>query len=213
MKKIITIAAIFLGLGSTAHAQDNDADNREKLQIGGKFGLSHSNVYDDDGDEFNADPKQGFAGGVFIAIPLGKYFGIQPEALLTQKGFKGSGSLLGSQYEFKRTTTFLDIPILFALKPSEFITVLVGPQYSYLLKQRDEFTSSAASFLQEKEFDQDNIRKNILGITGGVDINLKHIVIGGRAGWDVQNNKGNGTSSTPRYKNVSIQLTVGYKLY
>jgi hypothetical protein len=28
------------------------------------------------------------------------------------------------------------------LKPSEFITLIAGPQYSYLIKQKDEFTNT-----------------------------------------------------------------------
>lgn len=209
----ITIAAMLLSLGSLAYAQDDETDNREKIQLGIKVGVSHSNVYDSQGEEFDSDPKFGLTAGAFVMFPVGKYLGVQPEVMITQKGFQGNGSLLGNKYDFKRTTTFLEIPILFAFKPSEFITVLAGPQYSYLLLQKDEFTSSFVSYSQEQEFKQDNIRKNIFGLVGGVDINLQHIVIGARAGWDMQNNKADGTSNTPRYKNICTQLTIGYKLY
>ncbi len=210
MKNSILLTGLFIGLASIANAQ-NDSDNREKLQLGAKAGLSYANVYDTQGEEFDAEGKYGFSGGVFLTIPLVKYMGIQPELLFTQKGFRGTGKLLGGNYDFERTTTFLEIPILFALKPSEFITVLVGPQFSYLLNQKDVFTSSAISYVQEQEFKNDNIRKNILGVVGGLDFNINNVVISGRIGWDIQNNKGDGTSSTPRYKNVSSQFTIGYK--
>jgi len=211
MKYIIIILA-FLVISTTAKAQDN-LDNREKFQFGLKIGGSYSNVYDSEGEQFNADPKAGLTGGAFLIFPVGKYLGIQPEVMLTQKGFKGNGTLLGSPYSFKRTTTFLEVPILFAFKPSEFLTLLFGPQFSYLLNQKDKFTSSIVNSNQEREFERDNIRKNILGIAAGVDINLKKIVVSGRIGWDAQNNKGDGTSSTPRYKNVCSQITLGYKIF
>ena len=99
------------------------------------------------------------------------------------------------------------------MKPSEFITLLAGPQFSYLVNQRDVFANSATSFAQEQEFNNDNIRKNIFGVVGGLDINLKHIVLGARVAWDVQNNNGDGTASTPRYKNVWFQGTIGYSFY
>jgi len=209
----ITYTAILLLLVSIAYAQDDETDNREKLQFGARVGISNSNVYDSEGEEFDTDAKFGLTGGAFIMIPIGKYLGVQPEVLITQKGFQGSGRLLGSNYDLKRTTTFFEIPVLVAFKPSEFITVLLGPQYSYLLKQKDEFTSSLTSYSQEREFEQDDVRKNILGIVGGLDINLRHVVIGARAGWDIQKNKGDGTSNTPRYKNVCLKFVVGYKLY
>lgn len=215
MKNTTIISALLLSIASIGMSQNNsaDADNREKLIFGLKGGLNYSDVYDAQGEEFKADPKYGFAGGVFLEIPIGKYIGIQAEGLLSHKGFQASGRLLGTSYNFTRTTTYIDFPLQFALKPVEFITLLAGPQYSYLINQRDVFSNSTVSFAQEEEFKQDNISKNIFGVVGGLDINIKHIVLGGRAGWDIQNNNGDGTSSTPRYKNAWFQGTIGYKFF
>src|ERR1035437_4129357 len=207
MKKLALIAALFVSTTSIGIAQENETDNREEFQFGLKAGFNYSNVYDAQGEQFNAKAKFGFAAGVFMAIPIGKYLGIQPEALLSQKGFKATGMILGSSYDFTRTTTYLDIPLQFALKPSEFITILAGPQYSFLIKQRDVFTNATTSIAQEQEFENDNIRKNLFGVVGGLDINLRHITLGARVGWDILNNNGNGTSTTPRYKNVWYQAT------
>jgi hypothetical protein len=215
MKKLTIIAALFISFVNITNAQDgsNDTDNREKFQVGLKAGLNYSNVYDESGEEFNADAKFGLAAGAIMAIPFGKYLGLQPEVLISQKGFRASGTMFGSPYTFTRTTTYVDIPLQFVLKPSEFITVLAGPQYSYLLNQRDVFKSSATSYEQEQEFQHDNLRKSVFGIVGGIDINLKHIILGGRVGWDVQNNNADGSSYTPRYKNVWFQGTIGYNIY
>lgn len=212
MKKILLLSTLVLSMVNYTQAQ-GETDNRETFQAGLRIGASYSNVYDTKGQEFDADAKLGFSGGLFVMFPLGKYFGIQPELMINQKGYKATGSLLFSSYEMKRTTTFIDIPLLFAVKPSEFITVLAGPQISFLVKQNDKFTSSAVSFEQEQQFEQDNARKNIFGLVLGADINLQHFVIGGRVGWDMQTNHGDGSSSTPRYKNISGQLSVGYKIY
>ncbi len=215
MKKILIIASLFSFTATIAVAQDssNETDNREKFQFGLKAGLNYSNVYDEQGEEFEADAKFGFVGGLFMAIPIGKYLGVQPEILISQKGFRGHGVILGNPYSFNRTTTYIDVPLQFMLKPSEFFTILVGPQFSYLMNQRDVFTSSSNSYAQEQEFKQDNIRKNVFGVVGGFDINLRHITLGARAACDLQTNAGDGTSSTPRYKNVWLQGTVGYKFY
>ncbi len=212
MKKLTVIAALF-AYASIGTAQENETDNREKVQFGLKAGLNYSNVYDAKGEKFNSEAKLGLAGGAFLSIPIGKYFGIQPSVLVSEKGFQGNGVILGNEYNFRRSTTYLDIPLLFELKPSEFITLLAGPQFSYLFSQRDIFTSSYSSFEQEQEFKNENIRKNIFSFVGGLDINIKHIVLGARVNWDVQSNNGDGTSTTPQYKNVWFQGTVGYKFY
>ena len=211
MKKIFLALIAVTFITSFSNAQENETDFREELQFGVKAGLNYSNVYDTKGEDFKADPKFGLAVGGFVSIPLGKYIGLQPELLFSQKGFQATGIILGSTYKISRTTNYIDVPLFFSLKPSEFITVMAGPQFSYLIKQKDSFTSSPTSFDQEQEFKNDNIRKNTLCFVFGGDINLKKIVLGARAGWDIQNNIGDGTSTTPRYKNVWYQLTFGYK--
>lgn len=213
MKKLILLFTSITALCATVNAQDNQTDFRNRLLFGIKAGANYSNVYDQKGKDFTADPKLGFAGGVFLAIPIGKYLGLQPEILYSQKGFQASGSILGSDYGLKRTSTYIDVPLLFAFKPSEFFTFLAGPQYSYLVNQRDVYTSGTSSIEQQKDFANKNLRKNIFCLTGGIDITLKHIVLGARAGWDIQNNNGDGTSTNPQYKNVWYQATIGYRFY
>lgn len=209
--KILMLVAI-MSFASVAISQDDDdkTDYREDLRFGFKAGANFSNVYDSETDDFDADGKLGFAGGVALSIPIGEYFGIQPEVLLSQKGFKGEGSFLGSDYSFTRTTTYIDIPLQFQLKPSEFITIVAGPQYSYLIKQKDEFNSDFIDSSNEEEFENEDLRRNMLGLVAGIDITIKQLVIGARAGWDVQSNHGDGSSSTPRYKNAWLQATVGF---
>lgn len=211
MKKVIYIvSAIVLLTFNQASAQSDD--RRENLELGIKGGVNLSNIWDDASSDFQYDSKIGGVIGAFIGIPMGKMLGIQPEVLLSQKGFKGSGTLLAVPYSFSRTTTFLDIPLQLQLKPTEFFTILVGPQYSYLIKQKDNYTFGSNSTDQEQEFKNENIRKNILGAVLGADFIYENIVISARVSWDLQTNKGDGTSTTPRYKNQLAQLTVGVKL-
>jgi hypothetical protein len=211
MKKIILILSAVTFAISFSNAQDGDKDSRSQLHFGAKAGVNSSNVYDSQGEKFVADPKLGFAAGGFISIPIGKFLGVQPEVMFSQKGFQATGIILDGTYSMTRTTNYLDIPLLFAFKPVSALTILAGPQYSYLMKQTDVFTNGTTSIAQEQVFENDNIRKNTYCFTVGADVNLGHIVIGGRAGWDLQNNNGDGTSSTPRYKNEWYQLTFGFR--
>lgn len=201
----------FVTISVTNGNAQSTIDNRETLSFGLKLGANYSNVYDSENEDFVADAKFGLAAGAFVAIPFGKFIGIQPEVMYSQKGFKSTGTYFGSSYEMTRTTDFIDVPLLFAVKPIEQVTVLFGPQFSYLLKQKDEFTGGTISSTQQQEFDNDDITKNIMGLTGGVDINVDKLVFGLRTGWDIKTNEGDGNSSTPRYKNMWYQATVGYK--
>jgi hypothetical protein len=212
MKQLLFILVALTFLAQSGTAQDSESgEMRKKFNVGLKIGANYSNVYDSQGESFDADGKLGFAGGLFIAIPIGRFIGIQPEILFSQKGFKGTGMILGSPYSLTRTTSYVDIPLLFAIKPASFFTLLLGPQYAYLLKQKDVFANGITTIAQETEFANDNIRKNTLAFIGGFDINVKHIVVGLRLGWDFQGNNGDGTSTTPRYKNAWTQATLGYR--
>lgn len=211
MKKLILILAAVLITTGNANSQ-NDNDTRNLLHIGVKAGMNISNMYDSQNEEYQADPKLGFVGGVFLSIPLmSNFLGLQPEVLFSQKGFSASANILGADVNFTRTTNYLDIPIFVVFKPIEYVSILVGPQYSYLLRQKDVFENPISDIVLESEFENENIRKNVFSIAGGVDLNISNIVVGGRIGLDLHNNNGNGTSSTPRYKNVWAGLTVGIR--
>lgn len=215
MKKTIFTLFAAIAMVNAVKAQEtnsgSDTDTRSNFVLGAKLGANYSNVYDSEGEDFVADAKLGFVAGGFVTIPLTKLFAIQPELLYSQKGFKGKGTLLGSSYSYTRTTDYLDVPIFLQIRPIEYLSIMAGPQFSYLLSEKNEFNSAVANETQEEAFNNDNIRKNTFSVIGGVDVNIDKLVIGARAGWDLKENKGDGTSSTPRYKNYWYQLTLGYK--
>jgi len=207
-KSLIVFFALFL---FTSMSFGQSSDFGEKISIGVKVGANLSNVYDTQGDEFDANAKLGLAVGGFLQIPIGTFLGFHPEVLFSQKGYQGSGSILGSDYNYVRTTNYIDVPLLIAFKASPAFTFLLGPQYSYLVSQKYFLHTALGDINQEEQFENENLLKNTLCVTGGFDINMNNIVIGARAGWDVLSNKGDGTSSTPRYKNMWYQATVGYR--
>lgn len=207
-KSLLMLIALFV-FGGIGMAQTSNFS--EKVSIGVKAGANLSNVYDTQGEEFNADAKLGLAAGVFFQIPIGSILGFHPEILFSQKGYQGSGSVLGSEYDYVRTTNYVDVPLLVAFKATPFITLLAGPQYSYLISQKYALHTALGDINQEEQFENENLLKNTLSATGGFDINLSNFVIGARAGWDLLSNKGDGTSTSPRYKNMWYQATVGLR--
>ncbi len=208
MKKVSFLIAALVLLSLNLYAQKTT----DIFHFGLKAGSNYSNVYDSEGEKFNANGKYGLAVGAFASIPLGSILGFQPEVLYSEKGFKATGSVLGNDYNLTRTTGYIDVPLLLAIKPAPVVTFLAGPQFSFLVNEKNSFTSSTTSVQQAQTFSNDNVRKNTLCFTGGIDLNLSNFVVGARAGWDVQNNNGDGTSVTPRYKNVWYQATIGFKI-
>lgn len=211
MKTINALTILFIAFSTSVMAQDADKkDLREELKFGMRAGGNVSNVWDESDNDFQANSKLGFAGGAYLSIPLGKYVGVQPSMIFSQKGFQEQGSFLGSDFTFTRTTNYLDIPVLFEFKPTPKLTLVAGPQYSFLMSKQDDFVSNSLSVSDFERYENENIRKNTLGALVGFDINVNQWVISPRAGWDLQSNNGDGTASSLRYKNQWVQLAVGY---
>lgn len=209
MKKIILAIFLTTFLINMTIAQEEILDLRDKVTFGIKGGINISNVYDSNQEDFDTNSKLGLAAGVFLGLPLSTYVGIQPELLYSQRGYKEKGSLFDS--EFTRTTNYLDVPLLLAIKPSPVLSILAGPQFSFLLDGKYDFESNIISGEVNQDFDNEDVRKNTLCITGGLDLNLENLVISGRAGWDLKENNKDGSSNTPRYKNVWLQATIGFR--
>jgi hypothetical protein len=200
-----------------APAEDNaervtyNRDARTSFQFGFKAGANYSNIYDVTSENFAADYKFGIAGGIFMSIPIGKYLGVQPEFLYSEKGYESSGSIEGSDFDNTYTAKYLDIPLHLQLKPNEVVTVLFGPQFSFLLDKDNDFSNSFLTEDQEQEINNIDITKFTFGLSGGLDFNFGHVVLGGRAGWDLTQNDGEGTTVSPRYRNMWYQATLGFR--
>jgi hypothetical protein len=207
MKKIFLTIGVVAFMLFNVYAQD---DARADLKFAIKGGVNLSNVYDTESEDYEASTKLGLVGGVFLAVPIGKYLGFHPEILFSQKGMRAEGTTFGIDYEYRRTSNFIDVPLLLAFKPTPLIAIVAGPQFSYLIKEKEEFTSGTFTEEQETAFENENLRKNTLAFLCGLDFNFNSITLGTRAGWDLVDNNGDGTTTDPRYKNVWYQFTLGF---
>jgi outer membrane protein with beta-barrel domain len=215
MKKKTALLFLFANITflSGMQAQETTTtvtDNREAMRFGVKAGINLSNVYDEENNDFVADNKVGLAAGVFVTIPLGKVLGFQPEVMYSEKGFKLQGSILGNDYEYKRTNTYVDVPLQLQIKASPMFSILVGPQFSYLIQTKNDFNDGDFTNEQEEDINGENYKKTVFGFTVGADVNLDSFVISARGGWDISKTDSDGDSSDINYKNQVLQLTVGY---
>jgi len=64
----------------------------------------------------------------------------------------------------------------------------------------------------QQQLYSENIRRNVLGLIFGLDLNFnRHLSLGGRLAWDLQDNNGDGTSTLPRYRDYWGQVTAGFR--
>lgn len=217
--KCITAATLLtLTISYSAFAQDSNVDAHEDSRlephIGFKGGLSIATmVKSSDQSSISSTPLYAFNGGAVILLPLGKVIALQPEVLFSQKGYRATGTDLAGDYDYRRVSNFLDIPLLLRINLSKELGIVAGPQYSYLLKTNTTFKSGSVSYQETVNNDNSNFTKNIFGGVLGLDVNLgDNLFLYGRYTIDFKNNNGDGTSSTPAYKNQVFQVGLGFLL-
>lgn len=233
MKKIMFLSAAVLIAGSAQlYAQDDSSATTTSstttttsystsssaspsgtgVKFGIRGGINLSNISRDGDSDFSSGSKTGFNAGVFVDLPLGSVLSIQPEVQFSQKGFKSTGTYLGTPVEYKQTTNFIEVPLLAKIKPTTNFGILVGPQFSFLASTKTKFATGNASYETIVKEDNDNLRKNILGGVAGVEVSSGRFLVDLRYSMDFQQNRGDGTSVVPRYKNQVFALSVGVTL-
>lgn len=212
MKTNLLFLSAVLVMSFSLSAQEASTNNNPEpsARIGIKGGFSAATVVKTGDANYKTDPLLGFNAGGVLILPLGRVVALQPEVLYSQKGYHAMGSGLLGDYDYGRTLNFLDIPLLLRLNLSKELGIVAGPQYSYLLSTHTNFKNGSASYQENVKNENDNIRKNIFGGVIGADLNLgEHFFLYGRYTIDFKNNNGDGTSSTPAYKNQVIQAGLG----
>jgi len=213
--RILSIALLFVSLFDVVAAQEKAGSSFDgaEARIGLIGGLNIATIIKSDDPNFSTTPLYGFNAGGLLQLPLGNVIALQPEVLFSQKGYRAKGSDGLTGYDYRRSLSCVDIPLLLKINLAKEFGIVAGPQYSYLLSTKTTFNSGSATYMQTVKNDNDNIRKNTFGGVVGIDLNLDHnFFLYGRYTIDFKNNNGDGTSSTPTYKNQVFQMGIGILL-
>jgi hypothetical protein len=200
MKKLFIIAA-GLFIAGAANAQS-------PVRFGIKAGVNIANIIKDNGNnDFKTEGKTGFNAGLTADIKLVDGIAFTPEILYAQKGYQ----LTSGSNQYKRTTNFIDVPILASIRLASPLNLVVGPQVSFLMSTSDKYTSNSGSVTVDNN-DSDNFKKSLLGGVVGLRYDVSNnIDVHGRYALDFQKNNENGTSQTPEFKNQVWSFGLGYK--
>ncbi len=114
-----------------------------QTSFGVKAGLNVSNTK---GFDSEAKPIVAQHMGAYANITVGKRLFFRPELLHTVKGYKFPK---WNTYEEGRFVAhYLALPVLFGMRPTEDISILVGAEVGYLLNAKFHFADSTSSNLR-----------------------------------------------------------------
>ncbi|CAN5244325.1 hypothetical protein BH11BAC5_BH11BAC5_08070 [soil metagenome] len=186
---------------------------RTGVRVGVRAGINSSNMKKSGNKDidFSTGAKTGFNAALFLEIPIIPEISIQPELQFSQKGYKAKGTYASAPYEYKQTSNFIEVPLLAKFKPTQNFGLIIGPQFSFLTSTKTKVTVANTSHENLVDTDNSNLRKNILGGVIGLEASSGPVIFDLRYSLDFQKNNGDGTSTTPSYKNQVIALSVGFR--
>jgi len=131
MKKIlILVTALALTIGATAQEKPFTYG----VKAGLNFSLLSSGKVEAMGMSFNTDASDmltGFFVSGHFNYSFGRLFGIQPELSFSTQGGKISWDDYGVEFTETDRLNYINIPILFEVKPMTNFSIFVGPQVGF----------------------------------------------------------------------------------
>jgi hypothetical protein len=185
MKKLTMILAA-LAVTLSVNAQ---------VKFGVKAGLNVSNISNVSTSALGMDATAlesdgmaiGFHAGAFVNFSFGRLFGLQPEVLFSMQGGKQKlGQLAGGSDAIDFTFDYINVPVLFEIKPFANFGILVGPQVGlniYKSASNGEETYSGSDFDDSfEEIGGSDLFKSLdFAVALGVQYTfINHLTIGAR---------------------------------
>ena len=180
MKKLILVAIMLFSIATVVQAQS--------IRFGIKAGANFANQNGDDVPDVSKEGITSYHAGLVSEIKLMDRFAIQPELLYSTQGasYKYAGE------EFKNELGYLSIPVLAKIYLSESLSLELGPQASFLLKDRKNFNPGDANTFE-------------FAAVGGLGLNItKNLFVQARYGLGLTE-----ATKDADIKNTTIQLSAG----
>ncbi|HXD79696.1 MAG TPA: outer membrane beta-barrel protein [Puia sp.] len=199
MKSKLAFATLLLTL-TAAHSYA-----QKSMEWGLKAGGNYFKV---GGRSFDNTYNVSFSGGAYAELNYTSKFTVQPELLFNQvlcktsEGFTNIYSGLEPVGFQLVSLDYIAVPVLFVYKPVPLVSVIIGPQYSYLIAQTQG--------LLRAETSKDAFHHSELALVFGGQLNLGKLTLGLRYQEGLTNV--NGINTTDVWRTYGFQLYLGFQL-
>jgi hypothetical protein len=200
------------------------ANAQEKpIKFGVKAGINLSSVSDIkvSGSGIDATAGEGdgmsfgFHAGGFLNYSFGQFFGIQPELMFSIQGGKQKPTALAQQLGMPNVKAsyvfdYINLPVLFEVKPVTNLSILVGPQFGFNVYRS---ITAAGETLSGKDFIDEGFKPLDVSIAVGLQYAFaQKFHVGARYNLGVTKTYSESESgvSASAWKHNVIQLSFGY---
>lgn len=229
MKKSLFFACFFAVSIISATAQDIKYGVQAGLNVAGFSGKDVSNInegLEDIGLDLNPKPKTGFHFGGYAIIYYNEFISYQPGLYFSSRGFRindsfsfsnSGGDMATIDIEYVYSSYYLDAPLLARVELSSGFSVLLGPQFSFLLADKENFTGSIGEVSgSTRSRNIDDVKNVDVAITIGASYDLPmgfHVSAAYDLGLRSVLDKNNLEGDPAKVYNRVFKLSVGYTFF
>lgn len=162
MKKFIAATALLLSVFSYG-----------QVHIGAKAGVNMNKL---DGKNFDSDFELGYQLGGFVYVNFSDFLGVQGEVLFNQTNTKITDNykdIFDNAFKKNKTLNYISVPVLLRLNSEGIITVVAGPQFSFLASGNENVLENGKKLFKKTDF----------AFVAGAEVNLRPLTLYARYVW------------------------------
>lgn len=181
---------------------------QQSLEYGLKAGVNDFKV---GGRSFDNTYNVSFSGGAYAELNYTAHWTLQPELLFNQTLCKTSQEfnlIYRGVSDQLVSLDYIAVPILIVYKPIPELSILLGPQYGFLIAQTTGLLQPSGT--NNGTGDQNAFSKSDFSLIFGGQLNLNKIKIGLRYSEGLNNINGINTSDT--WRQYGLQLYFAYQI-
>ncbi|MFG4002132.1 porin family protein [Flavobacterium aquidurense] len=144
-----------------------------QVHIGAKAGVNMNKL---DGKNFNSDFELGYQLGGFAYVNFSDFLGIQGEVLFNQTNTKITDSyrdIFDNAFKKNKTLNYVSVPVLLRLNSEGLITVVAGPQFSFLASGNQSVLENGKKLFKKTDF----------AFVAGAEVNMRPLTLYARYVW------------------------------
>jgi Outer membrane protein beta-barrel domain len=200
--KQFLVLSIVLMLFTTSGAY---AQLFQSVHYGVRAGLDGDKI---SGRSFTGKLNGGVTLGGYAELNFNNSWGIQPELnyhLLTSETTDAFNSIYQGVTGTNVQLNYVELPVLLFFKPTPELSIMLGPQYSYLFAQTQNLLPSGGQLANQEPFEKNNI-----SVVFGAQLNLGKFKVGARYNWGVVSL--DNLNNSDNWKTQGAQLYLAYGL-
>ena len=169
-KSTLLFASVFLICMTSISVRAQDKEEIIAPHFGIKGGMNFSNLLSKDADKTKI--LAGFNAGVFLKMPVSRFFAVQPELYYTTKGAEVTYNNLLLDGTARFTYNYIEVPLLLVVNITDNFNVHLGPYAAIMISGKVKNESNINLFNYEENIDTQDYNRLDAGLTAGLGVDF-----------------------------------------